>query len=337
MTRAVRRRALLRALQFLLLAAVVWGIYGVLAAEFAQVSFADLLRWRPQAVPLLLSFALLVCMYLAHAFLWRRIMRDLAIGRPSARATLRVYFLAGLGRYLPGKLWQLAGLALLAKRAGLPPGGATAAALLGQFGFLTTGLLFLGLTLPEWRVAFGRTAASAPVGPLAFGTALLILGGASLWIAVATPLGHGVRARIARLLGRRAGEKVTAAFALADRVRPADAIGWAAGYALTWVLLGAAFVLFASAFVPGVGAAPRFVAGTVAASYLAGYLFLLVPAGLGVRETAMVLLLQRVLPEPGAALVVSVLSRVWFTAAELVPLALVPVLRADVVVGEEEA
>jgi hypothetical protein len=328
---------LIRALQILLLAAVAWGIYRVLAAEFAQVSLADLLRFRPRALPLLLSFILLVGVYVAHAFLWRRIMRDLAIGQASARATLRVYFLAGLGRYLPGKLWQLAGLALLARRAGLPPGAATAAALLGQFGFLTTGLLFLGLTLPEWRAAFGGNAADATVGPLALGTALLVTGGAALWITVATPLGHGLRERIARLLGRRAGEKITAAFALADRVRATDAISWAAGYALTWVLLGAAFVLFTAAFVPGVGAAPRFVAGTVAASYLAGYLFLLVPAGLGVRETAMVLLLQRVLPEPGAALVVSVLSRVWFTAAELVPLAFVPALRADVVVGEEEA
>lgn len=330
------RRALIRALQIALVAAVAWGIYLVLAAELARVTLADLLRWKPQPVPLLLSFVLLVAVYLAHAFLWRRIMRDLGIGSPSARTTLRVYFLAGLGRYLPGKLWQLAGLAVLAKRAGLPPGSATAAALLGQFGFLTTGLLFLGLTLPEWRAALGGNAASVPLGPLVLGTALLVSGGAALWIAVATPVGHGVRARLVRLLGGRAGEKLTAAFALADRVRPADAIGWAAGYALTWVMLGAAFVLFTAAFVPDVGAAPRFVAGTVAASYLAGYLFLLVPAGLGVREAAMVLLLQRVLPEAGAAVVVSVLSRVWFTAAELVPLALLPALRPDRVAGEEQ-
>jgi hypothetical protein len=331
------RRALIRAAQLMLLAAVASGIYRVLAAELAQLSLDDLLRWRPAPLPLLLSFALLVGVYCAHAFLWRRIMRDLGIGNPSARATLRVYFLAGLGRYLPGKLWQLAGLALLAKRAGLPSGAATAAALLGQFGFLTTGLLFLGLTLPEWRAAFGGSADALSVGPLVVGTVLLIGGGSALWIAVATPLGHGIRERVARLLGNRAGEKVTAAFALADRVRPADAFRWAAGYAFTWVMLGAAFVLFTAAFVPGATAAWRFVAGTVAASYLAGYLFLLVPAGIGVRETAMVLLLQRVMPEPGAALVVSVLSRVWFTAAELVPLALVPVLRADMVVGEEEA
>jgi hypothetical protein len=331
------RRALIRAAQIGILVAVGWGIYLVLAAELARVSLDDLLRWRPAAVPLLLSFALLVCVYIAHAFLWRRIMRDLGIGRPSARVTLRVHFLAGLGRYLPGKLWQLAGLALLAKRAGLPPGSATAAALLGQFGFLTTGLLFLGFTLPEWRVAFGGSADRMAIGPVAIGTALLISAGTALWIVVATPIGHGIRERTVRLLGDRVGEKLSAAFALADRVRPTAAVAWAAGYALTWIMLGAAFVLFTAAFVPGAGNAPRFVAGTVAASYLAGYLFLLVPAGIGVRETAMVLLLQRVLPEPGAALVISVLSRAWFTAAELVPLAFVPVLRAEGVAGEKEA
>jgi hypothetical protein len=79
------------------------------------------------AVPLAASFTLLVGVYIAHALLWRRIMSDLQIARPTVRATLRVYFLASLGRYLPGKVWQLAGLAVLAGRAGMPAGSAAAA------------------------------------------------------------------------------------------------------------------------------------------------------------------------------------------------------------------
>lgn len=116
-----------------------------------------------------------------------------------------------------------------------------------------------------------------------------------------------------------------AAFALADRVRPLHAAVWAGAYALSWVLLGLAFALFVAAFEPTTAANPRFVAGTVAAAYLVGYLFIIVPAGIGVREGAMVLLLAQVMP-PAGAIVVGALSRVWFTAAELVPLALLPVL-----------
>jgi glycosyltransferase 2 family protein len=325
------RRASYRLLQILLLAAVAWGIYRVLAPELSQLSRADLTQWRPAPLPLAASLLLLVAVYLMHALLWRRILTDLSIATPLVRTSIRVYFLASLGRYLPGKVWQLAGLAVLAGKAGIPAGPAAAAAVLGQFGFLTTGLLFLGITLPEWPAAIGAAdngGVSATL-PLAVGAVLLITGGGLIWLLVATPLGHGFRNAVTRGLhnraGSRAADRVAAAFALADRVRPRDAALWAAAYAISWVVLGAAFVLFASAFHPPLAELPRFVAGTVAAAYLVGYLFILVPAGIGVREGAMLLLLQQVMPA-GGALVISVLSRVWFTAAELVPLAFLPVL-----------
>jgi glycosyltransferase 2 family protein len=323
------RRPWLRLGQVVLVAAILWGIYRVLAPDLAQLTRDDITRWRPDPALLALSLALAVLVNLMHAMLWRQILIDLGIARPTVGATLRVYFLASLGRYLPGKVWQLAGLAVLAGREGMPPGRATAAAVLGQFGFLTTGLLFLGITLPEWPAAIGAADNGAvPVGlPLAVGAALLIAGGAMIWLLVATPLGHGFRERVGAALGDRAGDRLRVAFSLADGVRPRDAATWAGGYALSWLLLGTAFVLFVAAFSPEAAASPRYLAGTVAAAYLVGYLFVLVPAGIGVREGAMLLLLQQVMPQPGAALVVSVLSRVWFTAAELLPLAALPALR----------
>jgi glycosyltransferase 2 family protein len=325
------RRLLLRLAQVVLLLAIGWGVYRVLAAQLGQIGWDDLTRWRPDPLPLAASFALLVAVYVAHAFLWRRIMSDLGIGRPSARTTIRVYFLASLGRYLPGKLWQLAGMAVLAGRAGLPPTAATAAAVLGQFGFLSTGLLFLGITLPEWGRALD---VAAPVAlPLALGAALLITGSAIVWLLVATPVGRAAREQMARRAGDRAGDRIRAAFRLADRVRPGHAALWAAGYALSWAGLGLAFVLFVHAFYPPGTGVLRYTAGTVAAAYLAGYLLIIVPAGVGAREGAMFLLLQPVMPA-GAALVVSVLSRVWFTLAELVPLVVLPFGNGDRPGGE---
>jgi glycosyltransferase 2 family protein len=323
------RRLVAWLVQFALLAAVAWGVFRMLGPELGRLSLSDLTRWRPRPLPLVLSFALLVGVYFMHALLWRRILSDLDIGRLSIRAAARVYFVSSLGRYLPGKLWQLAGLAVLSRREGLPPGASASAAVLGQFGFLTTGLLFLGIMLPEWRTALradGTGGGNGAVGPLGVGAALLITGGALLWLLVATPVGHGFRHRLIGRSGSRAGPRVRAAFELADRVTPRSAALWASGYAASWVLLGVAFALFVSAFVPAAAAAPRYLAGAVAASYLAGYLIVIAPAGIGVREAAMLLILQPVVPDAGAALVVSVLSRVWFTAAELVPLGLLPLL-----------
>jgi glycosyltransferase 2 family protein len=326
------RKALLRAGQAVLLVLIAWGIYRVLAPELGQLGREDLTRWRPAPLPLAASFALLVSFYIGHAFIWRKILSDLGIGRPSAGTTLRIYFLASLGRYVPGKLWALAGLAVLAGRAGLSPGAAAAAQVLGQFGFLATGMLFLGLTLPEWTAVLGASgtgssaAGASATLPLTIGAAMLVTAGAATWLMVATPMGHGVRERLADAAGPRAGERLRAAFALADRVRPLHAAVWAAAYAASWVVLGFAFAMFVAAFEPATAAHTRYVAGTVAAAYLVGYLFVIVPAGIGVREGAMVLLLAQVMPHPAGAVVVSALSRLWFTAAELVPLALLPVL-----------
>src|SRR5690606_27899428 len=112
-------------------------------------------------------------------------------------------------------------------------------------------------------------------------------------------------------------------------VRVADAIRWELLYALTWLMLGAAFALFVGAFVPGAASLSdaRFHAGVVAASYLAGYVVMIVPAGAGVRELTMsALLAQHPAIPASAAVLIAVASRVWFTVAELLPLAVVPLL-----------
>jgi hypothetical protein len=310
-------RWLLRAGQLLLVAAIIGGVYRRLAPELSRLTWSDVLRWAPRPVPLVLATAVLVGVYVAHAFLWRRIMRDLAVGDIGSRATVRLYFLASLGRYLPGKIWQLAGLALLARRAGLPPARATACALLGQFAFLTTGLLFLALLLPEWRG--GAPAVLGMLALLAAALGVAVLG--------TTRLGTRIRDRLRTRMDARTAERLTTAFDLADRIRVRDAIAWLAAYGVTWIALGLAFSIFVSAFVPEVMGDIRHLSGTIAASYLAGYVTL-VPAGLGVRESAMVLLLAEVPAIPAAAaLVIAVLSRVWFTVAEVLPLAVPPAAR----------
>ncbi|HSJ16025.1 MAG TPA: lysylphosphatidylglycerol synthase domain-containing protein [Longimicrobiales bacterium] len=320
------RRALLWAAQLALLGVIGWLVYRSVAGQLATLRWADVLAvGRPAAGTLLLSLALLVAFYLLHAALWRRILADLEGGRPGARDTLQVYFVSALGRYVPGKLWQLAGMALLARRAELAPARSAAAAVLGQIGFLSTGLLFLGLLLPEWRDALPEGSAAGALDPLTLAAALLGISAIALWLVVATPLGHAARATAARRLGQRMGERLGSALALADLIRPHRALLWGAGYALSWVLLGAAFVAFVAAFEPTALEHVRKTAGTVAASYLIGYLFIIAPAGAVVREAAMFALLGQFLPT-AAALVIPVLSRLWFTAAELLPLAAIPLL-----------
>ena len=132
------------------------------------------------------------------------------------------------------------------------------------------------------------------------------------------------RAWLVERLGRRFGNAID----LLGRIAWRDAVVWWFAYALTWALLGAAFVTFVNAFIPVSWPQAIQIAGTVAAAYLSGYVLFFSPAGLGTREAVMIGLLSHVMPESGAV-VVSVASRLWFTAAELMPLALIPATRDE--------
>jgi glycosyltransferase 2 family protein len=320
--RGSRGRLAVRAIQLSALLVVAWFLYHALAGQVGQLSRADLLRWRPSGPALALSFVLLQIVYLAHALLWRTIVRDLELGDLSFRETIRVYFAAGLGKYVPGKVWALAGMAVLAGRAGLPPVASTAAAVLGQAAFMATGMVFLAVTLPGWQTELGG--ADGPASAiLVIG---LMLGGAALWLLAVSPAGHSLRERLATRLGERAGERIRATFRLADRITPRAAAAWALAYAATWVLIAASFVALVVAFVPDASVSVRYLAGTIAASLLVGYLLPL-PAGIGSREAIMIVLLQPVVPDAGLAIVITVVARIWFTAAEILPLALLPLLR----------
>jgi uncharacterized membrane protein YbhN (UPF0104 family) len=307
-------RWLLRAAQLALLIAVGYGVWRSVAARLEGFEWQDLASYPPNVWLLALSSALLVGVNVAHAFLWRHILRDLGIGTPSARTTLRIYFVSSLGRYLPGKLWQLAGLAAMSSREGMPALQAGAASMLGQLAFLTTGLLLLAALLPE--ASRGATALTAAAALTVFASATFVV--------VATPIGHRARVWLERRGGPRLGPRLRATLELADRIRPRDALLWLAGYGATWVVIGIAFTLFAAAFVPGSIPDARQLAAAVAASYLAG-LLLFTPAGIGVREGALLAMLAETQSIPGpAALLIAALSRIWFTAGELLPLLLIP-------------
>jgi len=289
-------------------------VYRAVAGDVRGIAWSDLSPWRPALLPLALSTVLLLAVNVAHAFLWRRILGDLRVGWPTARSTLRIYFLSSLGRYLPGKLWHTAGLAALSARDEIPAAPAAACHMIGQLGFVTTGLLLLAAVLPEWGGG----------APAIMAALILLAAGAGVWILIATPAGRRLRTWLAARVGGRVGPGLSATLDLADHIRPRDAALWFVGYGMSWVALGIAFSVFTAAFVPAAIYDTRHLAGTVAASYLAG-LLLFTPAGIGVREVTMFGLLAQtaVIPAPAAALVAAI-SRLWFTAAELLPLILIP-------------
>lgn len=87
------------------------------------------------------------------------------------------------------------------------------------------------------------------------------------------------------------------------------------GSALNWILIGIGFFFFVSSFLQvDIEMLPWFVA-VFAASVTAGYVFVIAPGGLGVREGIMVLLLQSVFGLE-LAIVIAVATRIWAIVSE---------------------
>ncbi len=251
--------------------------------------------WRLKPVPLTASVLALLGGYFMSAAIWGRIVTDL--GGPSLppRITVPLFMVANLGRYLPGKLWQIAGLAALARRHGISVATATAAAVIAH----GTGLLA--------ATALGAVALLGSPDPYPrWGTFALVGLAAGLVVAM-VPSVYG------RVLG--------AWFRLARAEEPG---GLAPRQGIRWLLLAlGSWLIYALAFglmVSGLGlsVAPWVAGSAFAAAYVLGYLMIFAPAGLGPREGFLILFLT---PHVGggAAGLAAVAARVWTTGVEVVP------------------
>jgi uncharacterized membrane protein YbhN (UPF0104 family) len=89
---------------------------------------------------------------------------------------------------------------------------------------------------------------------------------------------------------------------------------------IAWIGYGVAFWMFARGATPSVSGNPWQFVALFSASYLAGYLVLIAPGGVGVREGVLTALLVAMgLASTGDAVLLGVLSRGWLTVLEIVP------------------
>ena len=284
-----------------------WVLAAAVVLLVGRVLLRDLRELRAHPLPTNPDWAALawsgVVFLAAHAVLvqtWRSVLGCWDARLPFWTAA-RIWSVSSLGRYLPGKLWQIGAMGAMARDVGVSPIAASGSAILGTLVNLVAGFV---VALVGGRVLLER--ASDGYGSLA--VAFVVLGAAAL---VAAP---AVVPRIAPLIGRLAGRPV-------QTTLPARAVLYAlAGNIVAWLLYGAAFQLFVLGLLGSAagGYAEYLAAYTI--SYLVGYLALFTPAGLGVREGAMVTVLvyAGLATRPQAALV-ALSSRVWLTLLEVVP------------------
>jgi glycosyltransferase 2 family protein len=226
--------------------------------------------------------------YACYIEAWRRLLAGWG-QRIGYAAAARAWCLANLGRYIPGKIWGVTGLVVLAGRAGVRGSAAAASAVAFQALVLGTGVAVVAVATPHATSAL-RLAVGA------------VVAGASLGALVWAPTG--------RLLGRL----VDSASPLPPL--PLSAVGLG-GLAMLvgWFAHGLSFWLLAHGLLPDVHLALATAVGIFVLGYILGTLAVFVPGGLGVRELVLISLLTPVLGS-GGAVALSVGSRVLLTITE---------------------
>ncbi|MEJ2334056.1 MAG: lysylphosphatidylglycerol synthase domain-containing protein [Gemmatimonadales bacterium] len=223
---------------------------------------------------------------------------------------------SNLGRYIPGKVWQLAGLAAFMRGTGRSGSVGLVSALVFQIVVLVSGIAAALLTLGN------------RIGD-AFGGSLLLPVG--LAVVLSLILHPGILRRATAALAKLLREHGSTVPSVIEPERPTDrAYSWLLGVALlvAWWVYGAGFWFL----VAGVSEAPvsdiRTLTGVFAASYVAGYLSMVTPGGLIVREGAMTVLLAAATPLPAAAAVgIALLARLWTIVSELAAFGIAVLLR----------
>lgn len=238
------------------------------------------------------AFLLMVLTWSTSLRWWRATMSFLS--------SLRTWSLSNLARFIPGAVWQFAGLAALAVEEGISPLAATGAVLLQQLVLLTTGLVVAVMMAPGWvqPIAGG-------LPPLATASIAIIGLGA---FALVVP-------RVMPSIGRALSRFVKREFAWPEPSRLAFAT-YTAVLVLPWLVYATAFWLFGRALLGPAAPSLEAAGGAFVASYVAGIIAVFAPAGIAVREAALVAMLSPVI-DARAALVLAIGSRLWMIALEI--------------------
>jgi hypothetical protein len=289
-----------RALRALFLVAALLWVGKMVFASIADVRAGNLvLDIRPGW--LALSALFILATYCLLIWAWLYIVEGLSGRRIRYLDGARIWFISNLGQLLPGRVWGIIQMGAMSIDAGINPVAAGAASIINTVVNIATGLGVGVLAGTQILVAYTSTSRSL----------VWMIAVAAVAVILALPL----LVPLAFRFGRRFGVRLPEA-KLPVRLLAASAAANIAG----WVLYGLAFLCLNHGLVHLASYSVVQHIAVNATSYVSGYLAIVVPAGLGVREKA----LQRVMLMANMgtseqATAVSLVSRLWQLIIMILP------------------
>lgn len=287
---------------FFLVLAVLFIVL-LLRSQWAELSQHT---WRLNPLWLAVSALFMLASWALEIQIWRQLLAVVGERLPYWPA-VRIWFLSAILRYVPGNIWQPLSMTLQCQRRGIAPEATLTSVAFYQ-------ILILLAASPIAAVYFGLT-----------GNWGLLTGLLQAWTPWLVAVGL---APVVMFVVRPSWLIELVNWVLAKFNRPPLVAGLTRGNAALllvlaiadWLLWGASFAALTFAlqdFTPAemVQLAPDLIAA-YAIAYTIGFVSLITPSGIGVREGALYVLLAPLLGG-GLVTIAAVAMRVWITLGEL--------------------
>lgn len=272
---------------------VVFFVARVILDNWEQVREAE---WRVSPLYLVGSFVLCSGWFLVRPVGWNIILNRFGRKAPFF-AVYRVYRQAELSRYVPGGVWQFVSRIYLIKRWRVSASACLAATIVDLVLATLAALVPASWTLLEvysdFRLYHRIVLLAFPVAAIAVLHPRIL----NAW---------------AGFLARRLKQPWTPL-----RIGFLTLIGIWAMYVAGWLALAAGLALFAHGILVMPPEGSTYIGSSYAVAWLVGMLTMIAPAGMGIRDTALGVLLSRILLQ-GPAFTLAVGIRFWLLLIEVV-------------------
>lgn len=312
------KRYLLKIVGLALFAVVMWFIYDALDLEISKLASIPFTEYEPSPVLMFTALLSLLVGFLVNGFLWYLVISKVDAVETGTenhldiKSALSIFFFSMLGKYLPGRVWHIASFTTLCSKLGVKSEIVLTGSAINQLMFLLGALILVSLFLPAWLGANGIMIIMLMLGAVVACLLLLpILEESSLkdWFEEKFSLSEKIKVRLAAL------------YRGLNEVSFFDILLWVSIGVVTWLFQALAFAFLVKGIgIPGLDLSASsfsFLMGVMVAGYLGGYLVVVAPSGVGVREGVIALLLAQIM-SPEEALLASVASFVLIIVADII-------------------
>ena len=294
-----QKKLALRILQILIIAALIYFVGSRLLKNWGAVTSYN---WHINYIILALSLVTMLAGLFVQSIALATIFG--AFSKPvTYLKTFKIAYLSQLGRYIPGKIWQVFGMVYLAGKEGISKAEAITSFALAQIFATPPAILVVAIYL---FFAGDLSATTSDLSNLGYVLGAVII--VSVFILLKPEWLSGIINYVLTRLGKGCVD---------FRVQKKCGGKILLTYFIGWNLLGLSFYLFlvsVSDFPTG-----HFLQaiGIFCAAYLIGYWSILTPGGFGVREAVLILLLDPYF-SPGVAAAIAAFARLWSIVGEVI-------------------